>query len=300
MITPPALQPGDKVGIVAPARKISKQNLDTAIKLIHSWGLQVVLGQHVFSETHSYLSAQDDRRRIDFQHMLDDAQTKAIICARGGYGSTRFIDRVDLGPLLTNPKWIVGFSDITAVHLKLFCAGFQSIHATMPVLFDRPDAQLSVESLRKVLFGEAPVIEASTNPANRLGTASGIAIGGNLSLINDSLGTNSEPDTTGKILIVEEIDEYLYRLDRMFTQLKRAGKLEKLAGLVVGHMTDIKDTELSFGEDVESIIANAVRDYSFPVAFNFPIGHDQPNMAWVHGSEMTLTVETAGSVLKMD
>jgi muramoyltetrapeptide carboxypeptidase len=229
--------------------------------------------------------------------MIDDPEISAIICARGGYGTTRILDKLDFRPLLQNPKWIVGFSDITALHLKLHSLGIESIHSTMPILFSQNAAEPSVTSLREILFGSTPSIKAPGTADNKYGSATGEVIGGNLSLIVDSLLTPGEADFTGKILIVEEIDEYIYKIDRAFTHLLRAGKLSQLKGLVVGYFSDIKDTTPSFGETVEQIITEKVGRYNYPVGFNFPIGHENPNLAWRHGSIMTLVVDANGSNL---
>jgi muramoyltetrapeptide carboxypeptidase len=296
MKRPPSLRKGDRVGIVAPGRKVKPSDIENAVMILSAWGLEVKLATHLFSGMHSYLAGTDEQRLADLQGMLDDPSIKAIICARGGYGTTRILDRLDFQSFEKSPKWIAGFSDITALHLKLAVLGYESIHSTMPILFPKPDSRESVESLNRALFGTPGTLIASPG-INRPGKATALVVGGNLSLIADALGTASEPDTDGKILIIEEIDEYRYRIDRMFTQLKRAGKLENLAGLVVGHFTDIKDTEVSFGETVEEIILHQVRDYSFPVGFGFPLGHENPNLAWIHGSTMQLSVSPEGAML---
>lgn len=290
MIQPAALQKNDSIGIVSPGRKLDNDTLQAAIRIIESWGFKVRLGKNLLSTKHSYLSGTDAERLDDFQSMLNDTSLKAIICARGGYGTTRFLDQLDFTSFLKNPKWICGFSDITSLHLKLQTLGVQSIHGTMPVLFSNPESALSVESLNEVLSGKSVSIEADSNSKNRTGKASGSLVGGNLSLIVDSLGTESEVDTKNKILVIEEVEEYLYKIDRMFVQLKRSKKLHHLAGLVVGHMTDIKETELPFGESIEKIILNLVQEFDYPVGFGFPIGHENPNIAWVEGSQGTLTV----------
>jgi muramoyltetrapeptide carboxypeptidase len=300
MIVAPFLKKNDTVAIVAPGRKIKKEELEAAQKIIHVWGLNTIIAKNIFSTQHAYLSGSDEERLEDFQMMIDDANIKAIICARGGYGSTRILDDLDFSKLEQNPKWIAGFSDITAIHLKLFTLGIQSIHGTMPVLFSKEASKESVESLRKLLFGEQNNIEAKLNEDNKPGQCKGQIIGGNLSLVVDALATKSEPDTNGKILILEEIDEYSYRLDRMMMQLKRAGKLKNLAGLIVGHFTDIKDTEVSFGETFKEIILHTVKDYNYPVAFEFPIGHENPNLAWRHGAIATLSVNKIITTLEFE
>jgi muramoyltetrapeptide carboxypeptidase len=297
MIVPRSLKPGDKIGIVAPGRKVSPQQIDQAISIFSDWQLDVVLSPNLYGYDHSYLAARDEGRLSDFQNMIDDPEISAIVCARGGYGTTRILDRLDFQRLLKVPKWIVGFSDITALHLKLNALSIESIHGTMPIMFSQEASLPSITSLLEILFGSTSSISALSNANNKYGSATGEVIGGNLSLLVDSLLTSGEADFANKILIVEEIDEYLYKIDRMFTHLDRAGKLSKLRGLAVGYFSDLKDTTPAFGETVEQIILEKVSRYSFPVAFNLPIGHENPNLAWRSGSTMTLTVNTQGSSL---
>lgn len=300
MINPPFLKPGDKIAIVAPARKVFPGDIEAARKTFQSWGLMVVESPYLFSHEHTYLAGTDQHRLLGLQQMLDDPTVNAIVSARGGYGTTRIVDRLDFSKFKNHPKWIVGFSDITALHLKMATLGFESIHGIMPILFNRADVGDSVESLRKALFGEVIEITALKDVNNKPGTASGKLIGGNLSLIADSLGTKHQIDTIGKILVLEEIDEYLYKVDRMIVQLKRAGLFSHLTGLVVGHFTDIKNGELPFAESVVEIIKYHTTEFNFPVGFYFPIGHQQPNLAWINGGEATLTISYEGSSLKID
>lgn len=297
MVQPAALKKNDTVGIVAPGRKLETEAIRAAVAILESWGINVKLGKNLFSAKHSYLSGVDEERLEDLQTMLNDHTVNAIICARGGYGTTRILDQLDFSSFLKKPKWICGFSDITALHLKLQALGVQSIHGTMPVLFSKPESASSVESLRKVLFGDTVSVEASRHSKNIMGEAKGNLVGGNLSLIVDSLGTSTEIDTKNKILVIEEVDEYLYRVDRMMVQLKRAKKLQHLAGLAVGHLSEMKDTELPFGESIEEIILNHVREFGCPVSFNFPIGHVNPNLPWVLGKLAKLTVTPEKSIL---
>lgn len=297
MLTPPYLKPGDAIGIAAPGRKISAEDFKAAVDIISSWGLEVDQAPNLFSGAHNYLAGSDSERITDFQNLIDDPNIKAILCARGGYGTTRILDELDFSSLLKNPKWIVGFSDITALHLHLVRLGISSIHGTMPVLFCRADSRPSVESLWSILKGFKQEISAPPDRLNKHGEATGRIIGGNLSLIADAIGTSNDPDTKGKILVLEEIDEYTYKIDRMLMHLKRSGKLKDLAGLVIGHMTDIKEPELPFGQTVKEIILEKVSGFGYPVSFNFPIGHENPNMAWIHGGLMTLSVKENGSKL---
>ena len=297
MINPPLLKSGDKIGIVATGRKVNASNIESSRKIFASWGVEVLMSPNLHSNQHNYLAGSVLERLSDFQQMIDNPDIKAIVCARGGYGTTRIIDGLDFSSLYKNPKWIVGFSDVTALHLKLFKVGLKSIHGTMPLLFSNAESNSSIESLRRSLIGESDVITSRPNPLNRFGKATAQIMGGNLSLIVDSIGTSADPDTNGKILVLEEIDEYKYKIDRMLTHLKRSGKLDYLAGLIVGHMTDIKDPEIPFGETIEEIVVSKTTKKNFPIAFNFPIGHENPNLAWVHGSVMTLNVTKAGAQL---
>lgn len=297
MIVPPPLKSGDTVGIVAPGRKLAPAQLEPAIKVLQSWGLRPILANNIFSSSHSYLAGSDPERSEDFQQMLNNPEVKAIFCARGGYGSTRIIEKLDFSSLHQQPKWIAGFSDITAFHLHLHNLGMASIHGTMPIFFGREEARTSVDSLRNILFGGACEVVFASQPHNRWGTAMGEVIGGNLSLINDSLNTSSEPSTNGKILVIEEIDEYYYKVDRMLTQLRRAGKLQNLAGLLIGHMTDIRNSDLAFGEILEEIVLRSVEGYSYPVAFGFPSGHENPNLAWIESLPATIIVSDDGVTL---
>ena len=300
MTQPPALQPGDSIAIIATSRKVSSEDIRDAIKIFSSWGFEVRLGPHVHSNSHTYLAGTDEERLGDLQAVLEDPKIKAIICARGGYGITRILDKIDVSSIHANPKWIVGFSDITALHLKLFKYGISSIHGTMPILFSREESKNSVESLKNVLLSGSFSISGKNCKVYNKANVAGPLIGGNLSLIVDSLGTDSEIETDNAILMVEEIDEYFYRVDRMIMQLRRAGKLAKLKALVVGHMTDIKESTLAFGESVESIVLNAVGEYNYPVIFNFPFGHENPNLAWIHGASASLSFSGEDVLLSAD
>jgi len=294
----PPIQTGQTAGIVTPARKVDEKLLRNGAAVIETWGLQVKFGKHCFSNDNQYLAATDTARLADLQMMLDDPEVNIIFCARGGYGTGRIIDQLNFEQFIKRPKWIVGFSDITALHLRLHQLNVQSIHGPMPAQYSKPEYQSSVEFLQHFLFnGGETTVEALPGSYNRNGESSGVTIGGNLSLIIDSLGTPTEVDGHGKILIVEEVDEQLYKVDRMFNQLKRSGTLAELAGLVIGHMTDLKDTELPFGQSVEELIMDKVSSYAYPVGFNFPIGHDTPNYAWIHSGAATLRVTTNRSEL---
>lgn len=295
-ILPPALIPGDKVTILSPSRQIKETHLSTAISTLQSWGLEVVLAEHVFDKE-GYFAGKDKDRLKDLQSAIDDNDCAAIFCARGGYGLSRIIDKLDLASLKTRPKWIVGFSDITALHLKLNKQDMVSIHGLMPVQFEYAGTEKSIESLKNLLFKQKGSIAAEYHSANKNGIAKGELVGGNLSLLVDSLGTATEIGTENKILFVEEIDEYLYKIDRMFNHLKRAGKLKNLAGLIVGGFSQMKDTHIPFGKILETVILEKLEGPYFPVAFNFPIGHESLNMAVPVSHQVLLEVNHDQSLL---
>ncbi|HEX5169831.1 MAG TPA: LD-carboxypeptidase [Cyclobacteriaceae bacterium] len=297
MVSPPFLKKGDLVSIVAPAGKVRNAALQDAIRILEDWGLRVSLGVHLYDNSHSYLASTDQNRCQDLQSAINDPNVAAVLCARGGYGITRVLDQIGFDTFIKKPKWIVGFSDITALHLRLSNLGCQSIHGVMPMLFTRQNAEPSVDSLRRLLFGERIKYYSNPNSNNREGTSFGELVGGNLSLIVDSIGTKSDPDTKGKILVIEEIEEPKYKLDRMMTHLKRAGKLSGLAGLIIGYMSNISETENPFGESVEEIILDKVKEFEYPVSFGFPTGHDFPNLAWRCGAEAELKITSEGGSL---
>ena len=230
---PPKLKPGQKVAIVAPAGVVQPGYLDMSISTLEEWGLTVVLGNHVY-DSHAYFSGTDADRMGDLQQAMDDPEIKCILCARGGYGTTRIVDQIDYRFFLDQPKWIVGFSDITVLHLKLNKLRIASIHGPMGTSFRRDGAQASLDALKFALFATAQPILAKPTRFNISGEATGELIGGNLALLADSNGTLTELQTDNKILFIEDIGEPVYRIDRMMTQLRRSGKLSKLAGLVVG------------------------------------------------------------------
>ena len=297
MITPEFLKPGDKVAIVATARKISPAEVEPAIKILESWGLEVMTGDSLY-ETDRQFAGTDSQRTADLQAMLDNPEIRAILCARGGYGTVRIIDELDFTAFVKHPKWVVGYSDITVLHNHINTIyGIETIHATMPVNFP-PDGTLpAVEALKSALFGKAPDYKTATGKLSRFGHASGQVIGGNLSILYSLSGTPSALDTDGKILFIEDLDEYLYHIDRMMMNLKRSGKLENLAGLVVGGLTEMRDNTVPYGMTAEEIVFDAVKSYKFPVLFGFPAGHLKENMPLIMGREAVLDVSAEGSSL---
>jgi len=289
MISPPPLKPGSKVAIVAPARKVTALEMQPAIELLQSWGLEVVKGMYLFGEEDQY-SGSDQQRWADFQMVLDDASIDAVIFARGGYGFVRIIDKLDFTKFMRHPKWLIGFSDVTVLHnhvnrnLKV-----ETIHAPMAInIPNTPKAVL--ENLHQLLTGNKVSYQYPAHFFNRRGKASGELVGGNLSLIHTLAGTPSDLLTKGKILFLEDLDEYLYHIDRMMMNLKRSGKLQGLKALVIGGMTDMKDNAIPFGKSAEEIILDAVKEYDYPVAFGISSGHIEHNEPLVMGRKMKLVV----------
>lgn len=279
MSAPAPLRPGDRVVLLSPAKALPEAAVvDHATAILEGWGLRVSYGEHVLGRHHQY-AGTDAERLHDLQTACDDPDVAAILCARGGYGTTRIVDALDLNGFARRPKWIIGFSDITVLLAKLNRAGFQALHATMPVSFRQEGASEALESLRRVLFGEAVAYHLPPHPLNRLGEAAGPLAGGTLSIVCCSLGTLTELELRDKILFLEEVGESLYRIDRLVGQLKRAGQLAELAGLVVGQFTDIEPDAVPFGQSYEEIIAEAVAEYTYPLAFGFPVGHVGRNLA---------------------
>lgn len=293
MITPPYLVKGDKIAIVATARKISEQDILPAVNKLREWGLEVVLGNNLLKEFNQY-AGTDKERTEDFQGMLDDESIKAIICARGGYGTVRIIDNIDFSKFIKNPKWLVGYSDATVLHSHIHTNyGIETMHAVMPFNTEQwtADNGPSIETLRKSLFGEKLLYSIFPSPLSRQGKARGILTGGNLSILYSLCGSKSDINTEGKILFIEDLDEYLYHIDRIMMNLKRTGKLDKLAGLIVGGMTEMKDNTVLYGKTAEEIIFEAIDEYDYPVCFGFPAGHIQDNYALILGREVSLRIE---------
>jgi muramoyltetrapeptide carboxypeptidase len=285
---PHFLKKGDKIAITCPAKKLPNPMSD-AIVLLESWGLEVVTGDTVDASYHQF-AGNDELRARDLQRFVDDDTVKAIIAARGGYGTIRIIDHVDFSLFAVKPKWLIGFSDITVLHAHLFANYHaQTIHGQMPV--NIPDASAySLETLRKALFGEELSYQVSPHKLNRIGEASGILVGGNLSLLVAISGSVSDYSYDDKILFIEDVGEYLYSIDRMIRMLDRAGKLKKLAGLIIGGFTEAKDNDIPFGQTVPEIVMEIVKHYHFPVCFNFPAGHIADNQSLILGKVLNLSV----------
>lgn len=298
-MTPPYLQAGSKIGIVATARKITLEELQPAVDVLASWGHEVVFGKNLFQASNQF-SGTDEQRAQDLQQMLDDETIHAVIVARGGYGSVRIIDQIDFALFQQQPKWVIGYSDITVLHNHIQqITGIPTVHASMPINFPaQQNSGEALSTLRKMLQGEKMQYTFAPHALNKQGAANGILVGGNLSVLYSLLGSVSFPDTDGKILFLEDLDEYLYHIDRMMVGLKRAGVLSNLAGLVVGGMSDMKDNTVPFGKTAEEIIVEALREYEYSVCFNFPAGHITDNRALKMGAIHNLSVNSVCTLIE--
>lgn len=299
IIIPPYLRRGDTIGMVCPAGYLPIEKTKKAIETIENkWGFNVRIGKTI-GQQHHYFSGTDSERLTDLQSMLDDPDIKAILCARGGYGTGRIIDELDFSAFCQQPKWLIGFSDITILHSHILTKyGIASIHGPMANAFtESEEAGQFIESLRDVLEGRPTTFTAASHPLNRIGEGSGRLVGGNLSLIAHIIGTPSDIDTTGAILFLEDVGEYIYNIDRMMYQLKRSGKLSELTGLIFGGFTDCKDTTLPFGQTAEKVLKAIVDKYSYPVCFGFPVSHDKENYALKVGCKYRLIVGSNESQL---
>ncbi|MEM9362445.1 MAG: LD-carboxypeptidase [Bacteroidota bacterium] len=305
-IQPSYLKPGDTVAIVAPAGilKNREKSISKAMEILSSWGLHPVLGKHVYAKN-NHFAGTDSQRAEDFQNAIEDSSIKAVWCARGGYGSMRILDKLDFTSFQKNPKWVVGFSDITAFHGKLDHLGIQSIHGMMAAGLDlsqelSDETQENINSLKKALFGQPMEYQIDSSPFNKKGTATGVLVGGNLSLLQASLQSDANLDTEGKILFIEEIGEYRYSIDRMLYSLKRAGYFDGLAALIVGEISKVRTNTTPFGMSNEELILDVLKECDFPVLFHFPAGHGDQNRAMVFGKTVTLNVGENQSVVTFE
>ncbi|MBE7441001.1 MAG: LD-carboxypeptidase [Flavobacteriales bacterium] len=297
MEKPQPLSKGDKIALISTARKITLQEIEPAISILKLWGLEPVFGKNLFKINHQFAGTTEDRI-ADLQETLDNPEIKAILCVRGGYGTVQLIDGIDFSTFKKQPKWIIGYSDITVLHNhinKNF--GVSTLHATMPINFTT-NTKEALESLKETLFGALPIYTTENHQLNRLGEATGELVGGNLSIIYSLTGTPSQLDTKGKILFLEDLDEYLYHIDRMMMNLKRVGMLTNLKGLIVGGMSDMKDNTVPFGKSALEIIFDAVKEYHYPVCFDFPAGHVNDNRSLIMGSEVNLVVDKDWTTLE--
>lgn len=292
-IIPPYLQPGDEVAILSPASFPPTENWKQGVEVLENWGLRVRMAPNYLSR-HFGLGGTDAERLSDLQQMLDDPSIKAIFPIRGGYGSSRLLDSLDFSGFKANPKWIVGFSDITALLCEVDRLGFASIHGPMPHNFCQKGGEAALQNLHSLLFEGSTSVSAPSHPLNRLGEASAEIIGGNLSLLCHLIGSPTFASTAGKILFLEEIGERLYHVDRMLLQLKRAGLFQNLSGLIVGGFTDCNEASLTIGKTAFELVAEHTSGTSYPVAFDFPAGHIPNNQPLVFGVKTKLLVNAAG------
>ena len=298
MIIPQFLKVGDTVAIVCTARKFFPEDAKPAIDLLESWGLKVKLGKTIGLDNFQ-LGGTDNERTADFQAQLDDEKVKAIWCARGGYGTVRIIDLLDFSKFKKHPKWIMGFSDVTVLHSQLNIERVASLHSIMP--FTVPNAPEEVkETLRKALFGETISYSIPSKSYDVKGTASGELVGGNISILYSLLGSKSAIDTKDKILFIEDLDEYLYHIDRMMYNLKRNGYFENVKGIIVGSMTDMHDNEIPFGQNEVQIITEIAKENRIPIAFQFPAGHQSDNRTLILGQQVAFEVNEKEIKLKFD
>lgn len=296
MIKPAYLKEGDLVRIISTARKVDRDVIEKAANLIRSWGLNVDCGNNLFSVDNQY-AGSDDERRSDLQDALNDSNVKAILCARGGYGTLRLIDGLDFSSFENLPKWIIGYSDVTVLHCHIQqVLGIESIHAPMPLGF-ADNTTSCLENLRNVLLGKEISYDFPSHELNRTGSCSGEIIGGNLSILYALQGSESFPSLKNKVLFLEDLDEYLYHIDRMILSLKRSGTFKELAGLLIGGMTDMNDNQVPFGKSAHEIIREHVEEYDYPVAFNFPAGHINDNNPIILGRGVDFKVEQKSSSL---
>ncbi len=300
LIQPPFLKAGDTVAIVAPSGilKNRTREVDQAVALLKSWGLHAVVGKNVFSNG-NHFAGTDEERCEDFQNVLDDPKISAIWCARGGYGTVRILDKLDYTKFKENPKWLIGYSDITALHNQFHNEGFQSIHALMCVSLpeDVSEIKETIASFKSTIFGKPVDYILTGSNYNRVGEATGPLVGGNLTILHTMLGSKESLDTRGKILFIEDIGEYKYHIDRMLQSLKRAGYFDNCAGVLVGDMSRMRKNTTPWGASVEQLILDALSDYDFPIAFGMPAGHEKDNRAMVLGQTIKLEVQKDKSTM---
>ena len=296
MIIPEYLKEGDCIGLISTARKISQKELELELGILQDWGLKVFLGENIFSEYRQF-AGTDIQRKTDLEYMLRDNKIKAILCVRGGYGTVRIIDKIKDKLFINSPKWIIGYSDVTVLHSHLHNLGIASIHGPMPINFTKASRK-SLNMLRHILFGEENYIYTNPNRLNREGEVKGEIIGGNLSILYSLLGSPTDINTENKILFIEDLDEYLYHIDRMIINIKRNQKFKKLKGLIVGSMTEMNDNEIQFGKTANEIIYEHIKEYDFPVCFDFPSGHIKNNMSIIFGKQSLLKITSKSVVLQ--
>lgn len=284
---PPFLKTGDTILIIGTARARNKNQVEPAVTILKSWGLNVECGKNLYKKQHQF-AGTDEQRAADLQWAIHHQRAKAVLIAGGGYGTLRIIDKVNFNLLKKNPKWFIGYSDATIIQARLQKLKIANIHGTMAFQFSKNKE--ATHSIKQLLFGEKIKYSFPINKLNRTGNTEGKIVGGNLSLIYALSGSVDDLDTKNKILFIEDLDEQLYHIDRMMLQLKRSGKLKSLKGLIVGGMTEMKDNAIPFGKTANEIIFDAVKEYNYPVCFDFPAGHIEKNMALYFGKRAKLNV----------
>ncbi len=291
----PYLQQGDLIYITAPAKAIEQEHVLFAKAFLEINGFKVKISANCLGQ-HNYFSGTDSERQADFQEGIDDPEVKAILCARGGYGCVRIVDQLNWAGMLRNPKWIIGFSDITVFHHRMQKFNLPSIHGSVALNF-KENSKEALTTMVDALTGTLTEISTTPHTNNQFGSCSGKLIGGNLSIIYSLLGTNDALDFTDSILFIEDLAEHLYHIDRMIFALEKAGALSKIKGLIVGGMTDLEDTTIPFGATIESIILRPFEYQKIPIAFNFPAGHISDNRALVLGANYELNVTEKSTIL---
>lgn len=303
LVRPPYLKAGDTVAIVAPSGVLKNRNaeIQNAQDLLASWGLHTVLGTHMYSDS-NHFAGTDAERCADFQQAMDDPTISAIWAARGGYGTVRILDKLDYTKYKKKPKWVIGYSDITALHSQLHNEGFESIHAIMAagITKDLKNMEETVATFKDAIFGKPLTYTLDGSEYNKVGTASGQLVGGNLTLLHTMLGSKTSIDVSGKILFIEEIGEYAYHIDRMLQSLKRAGYFDNCKGVIVGDFSKMRENTTPWGSSVEQLILDALSDYDFPIAFKMPAGHEDDNRAMIFGRNIELKVTKEGSIIVFD
>ena len=300
LIQPPYLQKGDTVMILATAGIINDSTIiNNGVELFKTWGLNVKLSNNLYKQNHHF-AGTDKHRLEDFQKAIDDDNIKAIWCARGGYGTVRIIDDIDFTKFKQHPKWVIGFSDVTVLHNEIHNLGIETIHAMMPSTLKpgNEEQKKAQKSLLKALFGKKIKYRVSESDYNKKGEATGQLVGGNLSILYSLLGSKSSISVDNKILFIEDVGEYEYHIDRMLLNLKRNGYFEKCKGLIIGGISDIRENDVAFGKTVEEIVLDAVKEYDFPVSFDFPAGHIRDNRTLILGREISLKVKAKKAVVK--
>lgn len=289
MIQPKPLKKGDLIYITAPAKAIEPEFVYFAQNYLEKQGFRVEISPNCLGN-YNYFSGTDQKRLADLQQGIDHLKAKAILCARGGYGCVRIVDQLQWANMLREPKWLIGFSDITIFHHRLFKLGVQSVHGTMPLNF-QTNSTAALQTLVDTITGLKPNLTWNTTPHKRIGKAKGKLIGGNLSIVYSLIATNDAYYFEGNVLFLEDLSEQLYHLDRMFFAFKKSGILDRISGLVIGGMTDLKDTAVQFGMTIEEIILQHFTFSRIPISFGAPIGHIDDNQSVIIGAEVEFTVE---------